>query len=104
MSYSRTMLLFVKKRFVEQIRSAEKTYEVRLGARYRGIRPGDKLSINGHFSVQVIRVDVHDRAALLAALPISETDLADCYGAADGPFYVFHFMPPIEAPSRRSAA
>lgn len=88
------MLLFVKQRFVDQIRAGTKTYEIRFGAKYRGVRPGDSLSINGRFRLEVTRVEVHDRASLVAAALISETDLTDCYGPAEGPFYVFHFMPP----------
>ena len=85
------MLLFVKQRFVDQILAGRKSSEIRYGARYRNVRPGDSLSINGRFRVSVRRVDVHARASLLAAGLISAADLTDCYGAADGLFYVFHF-------------
>jgi hypothetical protein len=88
------MLLFVKQRFVDQIQAGTKTWEIRYGARYRNVRPGDSLSINGRLRLNVERVDVHARASLLAAGLVSAIDLADCYGAAEGPFYVFHFTPP----------
>lgn len=88
------MLLFVKQRFVDQIRAGFKTCEIRFGTRYAKIRPGNHLSINGHFSVVVTRVDQHSRSSLLAAGLCSATDLSDCYGNANGPFYVFHFNPP----------
>jgi hypothetical protein len=35
------MLLFVKQRFVDQIQAGTKTWEIRYGARYRNVRPGD---------------------------------------------------------------
>ena len=95
------MLLFVKQRFVDQIRAGTKTWEIRYGARYRNVRPGDSLSINGRFRVTVERLDVHTRTSLVAAGLVSETDLADCYGAAEGPFYVFHFKRPTAGSSPR---
>jgi hypothetical protein len=98
------MLLFVKQRFVDQIRAGTKTWEIRYGARYRNVRPGDSLSINGRLRLNVECADVHTRASLLAAGLVSETDLADCYGAAEGPFYVFHFKPPTEESSPQLSA
>ena len=91
------MLLLVKQRFVDQILAGTKTCEIRHGARYRNVRPGDALSINGRFRVNVERVDVHTRASLLSAGLVSPADLVDCYGGAEGPFYAFHFKPPKTA-------
>jgi ASC-1-like (ASCH) protein len=88
------MLLFVKQRFVDQIVAGSKTFEIRFGTRYRNIRTGDTLSLNGKVQVVVTHVDVYNREAILAARLISESDLADCYGTVSGPFYVFHFKPP----------
>jgi hypothetical protein len=88
------MLLFVKQRFVDQILAGTKTWEIRHGARWRHVRPGDSLSVNGRFRVSVERVEMHNRASLLTAGLVSEADLTDCYGPSIGPFYVFHFTRP----------
>jgi hypothetical protein len=93
------MLLFVKQRFVEQIRAGTKTCEIRHGVRYRNVKAGDSLSINGRFRLNVERADTHTRASLLAIGVVSAADLADCYGAAEGPFYVFYFLTPVTAKS-----
>jgi hypothetical protein len=98
------MLLFLKQRFVNQILAGTKTCEIRYGARYRNVRPGATLSINGRFRVVVDRVDVHDRGILVGTGLVSAADLADCYGAVDGPFYVFHFTPPTAESSPQPAA
>ena len=92
------MLLFVKQRFVDQIVAGVNTYEIRHGLKYRNVRPGASLSINGRFRVDVIRVEQHDRESLLRAQLVSATDLHDCYGSAEGPYYVFHFKPPAAVP------
>ena len=98
------MLLFVKQRFVDQIRAGTKTWDIRYGPRYRNVKPGDSFSINGRFRVSVERVETVTRAALLGAGLVSEADLSDCYGAVDGPFYVFHFTLPPGVPGRQPAA
>ena|ERR1051326_4945718 len=96
------MLLFVKKRFVDQIVAGVKTYEIRHGLKYRNIRPGDSLSINGRFRLNVTHVEEHDRASLLRARLINPADLDDCYASADGPFYVMYFKPPAAVPPARA--
>jgi|GEM_PF-2537686 len=96
------MLLFVKQRFVDQILAGTKTCEIRLGPRYRNLRAGDSISINGRFRLNVERVDIHTRTSLLAAALVSRADLTDCYGAATGPYYVFHFKPPKAESSPRT--
>jgi len=73
------MLLFVKKRYSDLIKSGEKTFEIRAGERYRNIKPGHKLSINGHFKVLVTKVEK------LKSLPKN-----DCYSDHPGPFFKFH--------------
>ena len=98
------MLLFVKQRFVDQILAGSKTCEIRYGARYRNVRPGDSLSINGRFRVIVERADSHTRDSLLLTGLVSTADLADCYGTVDGAFYVFHFTAPKAESSPRPAA
>lgn len=98
------MLLFVKQRFVNQILAGEKRCEIRYGNRYRNVKPGKALSINGRFRIIVERVEVHTRASLLAADLVSANDLTDCYGLTDGPFQVFFFSPPpAAAPPHRAA-
>ena len=81
------MLLFVKKRYADQIFDGTKTYEIRTGSRYRNIRAGSILNINGRMRVRVTSVDIH---ATADTLPI---DISDCYPDRSGPFYVFHFQP-----------
>jgi len=74
------MLLFVKKKYADAIKSGKKTFEIRAGKRYRNIKPGHILSINGQFTVLVITVE-H-----LTGLPKT-----DCYPANHpGPFFKFH--------------
>lgn len=79
------VLLFVRKQYEAEIVAGRKRYEIRHGARYARIGPGDELSINGHFRVRVTKVDKHDTTETLP------TDVSDCYPAATGPFYVMHF-------------
>jgi len=98
------MLLFVKQRFVDQIRAGTKTCEIRCGAKYRNVKVGDSLSINGRFRLAITRVDVHSRDTLIRAGLVSRADLTDCYGAAAGPFYVFHFTRPTAESSPQTAA
>jgi len=74
------MLLFVKKKYADAIKSGKKTFEIRAGNRYRNIRPGHKLSINGQFTVFVIAVE-----------HITRLPKTDCYPADHpGPFFKFH--------------
>lgn len=74
------MLLFVKKEYSDLIKSGNKTFEIRAGKQYRNIKPGHKLSINGHFRVLVTQVEN------LTHLPEN-----DCYPADHpGPFFKFH--------------
>jgi ASC-1-like (ASCH) protein len=79
------MLLFVKKKYIDQIVSGAKTYEIRAGPRYRNVKVGDVLSLNGRLRVTVTRIEEHPTAK---TLPV---DVSDCYPDSAGPFYVFHF-------------
>ena len=84
------MLLLVKKRFADAIRAGTKTLEIRAGARYRNVRAGDTLSINGHFRAVVTAVEHHTRETLYCALPEWRNAVESCYPNIAGPFYVFH--------------
>jgi ASC-1-like (ASCH) protein len=89
------MLLFVRKKYSDAIRAGLKTFEIRAGKRYSKVRPGDQLSINGQFRVEVRRVEAHGTLrALIDAFPALADDIAACYPDAPGPFFVFHFRPP----------
>lgn len=79
------MLLFIKQKYLDQIESGAKRYEIRAGSRYRNVKVGTVLSLNGRKRVTVTRVEVHFTAT---TLPV---DVSDCYPNATGPFYVFHF-------------
>ena len=73
------MLLFVKQRFVDQIRAGTKTFELRAGSRYSKIRPGDSLSINGRFRVTVERVETYPTLdSLLGRDLLPESDIREC--------------------------
>jgi hypothetical protein len=97
------MLLFIKKRFEDAIRNGEKTIELRCGSRYRNLRPGDFLSLNGHFRKRIERVETFaSRDELLAGLHgryeragfASRQDcrktIDACYPSSSGCFYVLH--------------
>jgi hypothetical protein len=49
------MLLFVRAPYSNALRDGRKTIEVRWGPRYRHIRPGDVVSINGRFRMEVTK-------------------------------------------------
>ena len=97
------MLLFVRRQYVEQIRAGLKTFEIRAGAKYRGVREGDSLSINGQFRLIVTRVEEHTRGSLLTALPDWADAVESCYPGDVDTFYVFHFKPPTDAAPRPAA-
>lgn len=103
------MLLLVKKRFADAIRDGSKTLEIRAGSRYRNIRSGDHISINGHFRKRVARVEEHaDRATLIESLRgrfhqarfADEHDaqqaIRDCYPHEPGEFFVLHLSPEVQ--------
>lgn len=95
-----TVLLFVRKRYIDEIRAGTKRFEIRAGIKYAKVRVGDDLSINGRFRVTVTRVEVYATLdALCTAMPAIATDATACYPDVAGPFYVFHFNPPGDAPS-----
>ena len=79
------LLLFVKKKYMEQIRSGAKRYEIRAGKRYRHVRAGDTLSLNGTYRITVRRVETHQNASRLPS------SASECHPGHEGPFYVFHF-------------
>jgi ASC-1-like (ASCH) protein len=97
------VLLLVKKRFADAIRDGSKTLEIRAGSRYRNLRPGDPISINGHFRKRLTRVERHDgRDSLIESLRgrfhragfADERDgqqaIRDCYPHDPGEFFVLH--------------
>ena len=107
------LLLFVKKRFADAIRDGSKTLEIRTGARYRNVRVGTVLTINGTFRRRVCELELHDSLqSLLRALKgrhahagftsaaDAEQAIRSCYperatlfGPDAGTFYVFHLEP-----------
>lgn len=92
------MLLFVRKPYVDAIRAGSKTFEIRCGARYRNVKIGDALSINGHFRVSVTSIDQYDaQHEIAAAMPKWADAIRDCYADAPGPYFVFHFKMPTLA-------
>jgi ASC-1-like (ASCH) protein len=86
------MLLFVRQKYVDQIRSGEKTCEIRAGKRYRNIRPGSILSLNGRERVTVTHVEsaTADQCAQRNLID-SAMELQAMY-PAESTFYVFHFV------------
>jgi ASC-1-like (ASCH) protein len=91
------MLLFVRNPYYAAIREGTKRYEMRAGHRYRNIRVGDQLSINGRFRVTVSRVEIFDRAeeasraSSAAGYYLSVAAIRACYPEGSGPIYFFHF-------------
>lgn len=92
------MLLFTKQRFVERILRGVKTFEIRYGQKYRTVKTGDSLSINGAFRLTVTKVETLNRRQVMRYT--NEADLSLCYPKEQGPFYVFHFDPPTQDQSR----
>jgi ASC-1-like (ASCH) protein len=84
------VLLLIKKKYFDQIVAGTKTYEIRAGSRYRNIKAGDRLSLNGRARFPVVRVQEFSHAEQLPE------DVSDCYAADHpGPFFVFHLGPQI---------
>ncbi len=90
------MLLFVRNPYYAAICSGAKRYEMRAGSRYRNLRAGDQLSINGRFRVTISRVEVFarpeeaSRASSAAGYFLSVPAIRACYPDS-GPIYFFHF-------------
>ena len=85
------MLLFIRQKYVDQIRSGKKTWEIRAGKRYRNIRPGTVLSLNGRERVTVTATEQADAESLASrGLISSASELREMY-PNDSLFYVFHF-------------
>ena len=90
------MLLFVRNPYYAAICRGEKRYELRAGGRYRNVKPGDTLSINGRFRVLVEAVEVCRSlqaaidASELAKWPVTAEAIRACYPDAEE-FRLFHF-------------
>ena len=99
------MLLFVRNPYFAAIKAGEKRYELRAGSRYRNLRVGDSLSINGRFRVRIRRVEHFtraeeaSRASSAAGYYLSVPAIRACY-PADQPMTMFHFDPPVGYPDR----
>ena len=94
------MLLFVRNPYYGAIKAGLKRYELRSGARYANVKPGDTLSINGRFRVLIEAVEVclSERAALAACArsgyPLTSADIRACYpDARDLRLFHFSLMP-----------
>ena len=97
------MLLFVRKPYCHQLRNGTKTIEIRYGDRYRRIRPGHSISVNGQFRLSVERVihcqtvaevlDSLDGAYESAGMRDRDSchqALSNCYPTQAGPFTLLH--------------
>ena len=85
------MLLFIRQKYIDQIRSGAKSWEIRAGKRYRNVAAGTVLSLNGRERVTVTRTEQADAATLeLRGLIASAAELREMY-PAESLFYVFHF-------------
>lgn len=96
------MLLLVKSRFADAIQDGTKTLEIRAGSRYRNIRPGDAVSINGQFRRRVVQVELCAGSDLIARLRgrfhragfADEQDareaIGNCYPELPEVFYLLH--------------
>lgn len=94
------MLLFVRNPYFAAIKAGLKTFEVRAGTRYARVAVGDKLSINGRFSVIVVRREAHATIeSLIEALkdsnyPLTKAQVIDCYPNGPKEYYIFWFEAP----------
>jgi hypothetical protein len=102
------MLLFVKKRFADQLRAGTKTIEIRVGSRYKSLVAGSCLSINGHFRMIVLKREELPLRSLVHGLKGREhltghssaadlrRTLLDCYpnGLPDEPCFLLHVSVP----------
>jgi len=90
------MLLFVRNPYYAAIRDGVKRYELRSGSRYRNVRVGDSLSINGRFHKIVRKIEHFDRAeeasraSSAAGYYLSVAAIRACYPDAQ-PLVMFHF-------------
>lgn len=89
------MLLFVRNPYYREILAGRKRFEFRAGQRYRHVRAGDTLSINGKLRVVVTAVD---------RLTESTPELRDCYPDSTGPFFRFHFDKIGNTPALQTAS
>ena len=94
------MLLFVRNPYYAAIKAGTKRYELRAGPRYRNVKAGDELSINGRFRVRVTRVERFDRAeeasraSRAAGYYLSVPAIRACYpDASDLRFFHFSLIP-----------
>ena len=99
------MLLFVRNPYFAAIKAGEKRYELRAGARYRNLRVGDQLSINGRFRVTITRIQRFEtaedasRASRQAGYFVSVAAIRACYPNVSS-MVMFHFYPPVGYPDR----
>jgi hypothetical protein len=105
------MLLHVRNPYYSAIRDGLKTFEVRAGSRYARLDVGDTLSINGQFTVRVVRRETFATCDLLvcalatSAYPLTREAVDACYPGIDGPYFVFWFDPPaVSTASARTSA
>jgi ASC-1-like (ASCH) protein len=85
------MLLFVRQKYIDQIRAGTKRWEIRAGRRYRNVRAGSVLSLNGRERVTVASVEQGSAEELAArGLIDSAAELQAMY-PLESSFYVFHF-------------
>ena len=99
------MLLFVRNPYFAAIKAGEKRYELRAGARYRNLRVGDQLSINGRFRVTITRIQRFEtaedasRASRQAGYFVSVAAIRACYPNVSS-MVMFQFDPPVGYPNR----
>ncbi len=98
------MMIFVRKRFADLLRSGVKTLEIRAGSRYAGIRPGHVLAVNGRQFRLIVtgverfetRAQLHDtlapryRAAGFDSLADMREALLSCYPHETPPYTILH--------------
>ena len=90
------MLLFVRNPYYAAIREGSKRYELRCGARYRNLRVGDELSINGRFRKRIRKIERFSRpeeasrASSAAGYYLSVAAIRACYPQA-AELVMFHF-------------
>ena len=90
------MLLFVRNPYYQAVKDGTKRYELRAGSRYRNIRVGDALSINGHFRKIVRKIEHFDRAeeasraSSAAGYYLSVAAIRACYPDQSN-LIMFHF-------------
>jgi hypothetical protein len=92
----KTVLMFVRSPFWEDIVAGRKRFEIRAGPRYAKLKTGDSLNLNGKLRVRISRIEEcsnaseAERASIRAGYRVSAEKIADIYTEQSG-LRLLHF-------------